>query len=373
MKNILLPILFLTLIGCSGIKNPQNEAYEAGFTTIQTVDSSRLYKPGTGITDYLHFRPLDIDIWYPSNVNKKDSALLFRDILGLLEKRANYYTDTNQWSGATSQIAQSFCDGFKCSDTSKLLNFKTRSFKNTSPVDKKFPLVIYLCAYNGMSYENFTLFEELSKRGFIVASINSIGRFPGDMTMRKEDLFEQVNDAVVSFNTIRQILDVDFSKVGIVGYSWGALSSAFASEDIPNVSCLISLDGSEFHHYGENSDEDSDFNAIMESPEFKNLNLQIPYLRLESSPSSESPPFDSIYNFSEKLRGKKLIFEIDSARHDDFSCLSAVVRESGNCISNHHYDTILKLTLSFIEDHLRNTNSFSRTIEQEINKTILKR
>jgi hypothetical protein len=139
------------------------------------------------------------------------------------------------------------------------------------------------------------------------------------------------------------------------------------------VSCLISLDGSEFHHYGESSEEDSDFNAIRESPEFKNLNLSIPYLRLESSLSPESSRMDSIYDFTEKLGGQKLIFEIDSARHEDFSCLSAVVRESGNCISNHHYSTILKLTMSFLEDHLKNTNSFSRTIEQEINKTVQKR
>jgi hypothetical protein len=216
-RNILLPIIFLTLTGCSGIKKQQNEAYEAGFRTIHAIDSSRIYKPGTDITDYLHFRPLDIDIWYPSDVNEKDTALLFREILGLLEKRANYYTASNQWSGATRQIAQSFCDGFKCSDTSRLLNYQTSSFKNASPVKRKFPLVIYLCAYNGMSYENLTLFEELAKRGFIVASINSIGRFPGDMTMKKEDLSEQVNDAVASFNTIRQNSDIDFSKVGIIG------------------------------------------------------------------------------------------------------------------------------------------------------------
>jgi hypothetical protein len=374
MKYIIAPALLLLLLSCTDTKKEKNVSYAAGFKIIRTVDNSRIYRPKTDTTDYLHYRPLDIDIWYPSKVNEKDSVLLFRDILVLLEKRAIYYTASQEWHGVTRQIAQSFCDGFKCSDSTKLLNFKTRSFRDAPPVDKKFPLVIYICAYNGMSYENFTLLEELAKRGFVVISINSIGRFPGDMTMKKEDLFEQVNDALASFKALNRSSNIDFSKIGIIGYSWGGLSASLVARNIPDVACLISFDGSEYHHYGEDSEEDdSDFNNIRYSPEFKNLKLSIPYLRLESSPGVESSKVDSIYNFSEKLSGEKQIFEIDSAKHEDFSCLSVVVRESGNCLSNQRYNTIVKLTLSFLEDHLKNTNTFAQTIDQEINKTIKKR
>jgi hypothetical protein len=48
-----------------------------------------------------------------------------------------------------------------------------------------------MTAFNGMSYENFALFEALANKGFVVVSISSIGRFPGDMTMKKADLMEQ--------------------------------------------------------------------------------------------------------------------------------------------------------------------------------------
>jgi hypothetical protein len=368
MKYILIPAILLILSGCTNIKRPGNEPYTAGFKTIHTFDNSRIFKQGTDSADYLHYRPLDIDIWYPSRVNETDSALLFRDILGLLEKRANDYTASNQWNGVTKQIAQSFCAGFKCSDSTKLLNFRTASFKNASPVDQKFPLVIYLCAYNGMSYENFSLFEELARRGFIVVSISSIGRYPGDMTMKKEDLFEQINDALAAFSEIKQGSNIDLSKVGIIGYSWGGLSGAFVAGYIPGVSCLISLEGSEFHHYGEDSDEDSDFDGIRSSSEFKSLDLKIPYLRLESSPDTVSSLKDSVYNFSEKVSGEKLILEIDSAKHEDFSCIPAIVRRSDNCTVGNQYGTILKLTISYLEDHLKNTKSFPQTVEKEINK-----
>jgi hypothetical protein len=368
MKKILLPILLLFLLSCT--QEEKTGSYAIGFKTIQTVDKSRIYRPNTDTTDNLHFRPLDIDIWYPARVSNMDTCVRFRDILGLLEKRANYYTASNAWNGITSKIAQSFCDGFQCSDSTKLLNYKTKTFRNVQAIDSEFPLVIYMCAFNGMSYENFKLFEDLATRGFIVMSVNSIGRYPGDMTMKKEDLLEQVNDAITSFQIIKQTSNVNFSKIGIIGYSWGGLSGAILAGKIPNVSCLISLDGSEFHHYDkEEEEETSDFNGIRFCPEFKNLNLTIPYLRLESSQIGIANKVDSIYNFSEKLINEKLIFKIDSAQHEDFSCLPVIVRESGNCEIKNCYKTILKLTLYFLEDNLKNEHAFSHVIEQEINKT----
>ena len=376
MKKIFQPITILFLISCT--QTPKKiELYKAGFKTIQTVDKSRIYKPGTDTTDYLHYKPLDIDIWYPATSSVSDSALLFRDILGLFEKRANYYTASKAGDGLTKQVAQLFCDGFKCSDTSKLLNYTTQSFKNAAAVKTKFPLIIYLSAFNGMSYENFSLFESLASKGFVVVSISSIGRFPGDMTMKKEDLMEQVNDAIASVNKLRDETNIDFNRIGIIGYSWGGLSGAIVANKIPNVACLISLDGSEFHHYGEAKEEDADFDGIKNSDDFKKMQLAIPYLRLESQPQTQPQTQpgkkDSVYNFSEKLYDEKLIYTIDSAKHEDFGCLSLVVRESGNCKGHLPFNTISKLVMSFFEEHLKNEPSFSTTVEQEIDKTIKKK
>ena len=373
MKYSLLAIAFSILLSCSQTKKNRDGSYEAGFKIIKSVDRSRIYKSGTDTNNYLHYRPLDIDIWYPAQSSASDSVLLFRDILGLLEKRANYYTASGAGIGLTGQIAKSLCEGFKCSDTNKLLNFKTRSFKNAPPVENKFPLIIYLCAFNGMSFENFSLFEEFAAKGFVVASISSIGRYPGDMTMKKEDLLEQVNDAVASLGILKQASNIDFTRVGIVGYSWGGLSAAILANKISNTACLVSLDGSEFHHYGEAKDENADFDGTRNSPEFTNMQLSIPYLRLESSPLADTVKEDSVYNFSEKLVGEKSMFKIDSAQHEDFSCLSFIVKKSGNCKGNQYFNTISKLAISFIEDHLKNTNSFSKVVEQNLNKTIRKK
>jgi pimeloyl-ACP methyl ester carboxylesterase len=373
MEKLFVSITILFLLSCSDKRKADTDIYFAGFKTIQTKDTTRVYKPDSDTSDYLHFRPLDIDIWYPASASTKDSSILFRNILGLLEQRANYYTASNAGNGMTQQLAQYFSDGLKCSDSTKVLNFKTQSFKNAKPMEGKFPLIIYLSAFNGMSYENFTLFEELAKKGFVVASISSIGRFPGDMTMKKEDLIEQVNDAIATLSNLKGNSTIDFTKIGIIGYSWGGLSGSILAGKIPNVACLISLDGSEFHHYGQAKEENTYFDGIRNNPDFKNKRLPVPYLRLESSPLTTTEKVDSVYDFTEKLSADRQIFIIDSAKHENFSCLPQLVKESGNCQPDQHFTTILKLTLSFLDDHLKNGKTFTETVEQEISKQTVRK
>ena len=362
MRNIVL-ILLLFLVACTDNIEEKSKPYRAGFQTISFVDTSRNYKPNTDTTDYLHYRPIDLDVWYPADSLATDTPLLVHDLLGLLEQRANYYSASNVGNGITGQLAQYFCNGFKCSDSTKLLRFKTNTFKNAPEVKGKFPLVIYMTAFNGMSYENYSLFESLAKKGYVVVSISSIGRFPGDMTMKKADLMEQVNDAVIALDTLKRNFNIDLDRIGIVGYSWGGLAGAILAGKIANVKCLVSLEGSEFHHYGYEKQEDADFHAITESDDFKTLMLSAPYLRLESAPQDQTGRKDSVYRFFPKKVNNAQVFAIDSMKHEDFGCFSLIVKKSGNCIEDKRYLTALHLTLSFLDDHLKNSRSFSSIIK----------
>jgi pimeloyl-ACP methyl ester carboxylesterase len=372
MRIITASIAVLFLLSCSD-KKADNETYISGFKTIQAKDTTRIYKPNTDTTDYLHFRPLDIDIWYPAQISTTDTTVLFKNLFGLLLTRSDFYTGVPAPKGILNQIAQSFCETFHCSDTTQLLNYKTSSYPNAKPVNGKFPLIVYLSSFNSMCYENFPLFEELTRNGYIVVSINSIGRYPGDMTTKNEDLMEQVHDAIATVNNLKGTSNIDFTKIGIIGYSWGGLSGSILASKIPNVACLISLDGSEFHHYGQEKEGNIDFDRIRNSSDFKNLRLSVPYLRLESSPLTTTEKEDSVYNFTEKLSSGRQIFKIDSAQHEDFGCIPQIVNKSGNCKQSQHFKTISKLTISFLEDHLKNEKTFTETVGQEMGKTIRKK
>jgi alpha/beta superfamily hydrolase len=352
--------------------NHNSDTYYAGYKTIHAVDKSRIYKSGSDPSHGLYFRPVDIDIWYPASRSTPDSVMIYKEFLNQFVTRPNFYRDTIARAGAINDMAKAFCDMNKCSDSTKLLYYKTVSFKNAKPARGRFPLVIYLASYGSYSFENYTLFEELSKQGFVVMAIQSIGRFPGEMTMKYDDVMQQVNDALFSLNYLSKFPNINFSKIGIVGYSWGGVAGSLLAGKIPNATCLVSLDGSEFHHYGSDKNEDADFDGIVNKTDFRNIT--VPYLRLEQSPPSASnAKKDSVYNFFEKLSQNNLILKVNNAEHYHFCCLPTVVNASGNCKDNGPYTTITQLTISYLNDHLKGADGFSGSLARELDKTVRKK
>jgi hypothetical protein len=313
-----------------------------------------VYKPGAGPADILHFRPLDIDIWYPVQEQQgADSVLRFGDLLGLLEQRANFYSAPKTFGGLTGDLAKSFCEAYGCSQSEALLGYRTSSRPNVGVLPARFPLILYMTSYNGMSYENFTLFESLVRQGYTVVSVNSIGQYPGDMTMETADLMEQVWDGAFVLDRMKGMPYIDSTRVGLIGYSWGGLAGAVLAMQQPGIKAVVSFDGSEFHHYGQSGEEDRDFEATVNSPFFKNATLTAPYLRLESGSRTDGKKKDSVYHFLAKVQGEKQVFQVVKASHQDFSCLPRVVKTSGNCQMDSIHPTITDLTLRFLDKHLK--------------------
>jgi hypothetical protein len=74
------------------------------------------------------------------------------------------------------------------------------------------------------------------------------------------------------------------------------------------------------------------------------------------------------------LNDKPQILVIDSANHEDFGCLVDLVKKSGNCTHQSKFDIISRLTINFLEDKLKNRNTFKTLVDQEIrNRTIHKK
>ena len=369
MKHSYLPILFLLLSGCSEKKiDPKNIV--AGYTSIHFVDQSRIYKTGSIDSSYLHYRPIDLDVWYPAERKGADTLLQFKDLLGKLESRSLYYTASTTGAGLTGQIAKSICDQLKCSDSLRLLQYKTSSYQHARAADSKFPLVVYLSSFNGMCFENFPLFEQMTKEGYVVICISSIGRYPGDMTMKYADLMEQVYDAAAAIRYAKNNLNIDSTKIALMGYSWGGLAATLLTNEFPKVECLISLEGSEFHHYGTAKDEDADFDSIANSDSFKKMAITMPYLRFESNPIPQSNKKDSVYPFTKKLKSGSLILKIDSAKHEDLCCIGDITNASGQCPMHKWYGTLSKLCISYLNDHLKEGKRFSQDLGTEMYRTV---
>ncbi|MDJ1496487.1 acyl-CoA thioester hydrolase/BAAT C-terminal domain-containing protein [Cytophagaceae bacterium DM2B3-1] len=358
--------LLILLLSCQS--SQQRVSYFSGFKTIQITDSSRLYKSDSPQTYYLHYRPIDIDMWYPADSSPTDSVLVFGNMLSLFEQRANFYTDSHAGDGFSTQLAKSFTDFFHCSSVEKILASPTQSRKDTKAAAGKFPLVLYMASYNGMGYENIQLLENLAKNGYIVASFNSIGRYPGDMTMQQADLMEQVSDAAFGLKYLKKLPEVDSSRIAVVGYSWGGLAGVVLGMTHTDIDAVISLDGSEFHHYGLDAKEDSLFNQI--SHDF--VSNKTPYLRLESSSTEDQATIDSVYNFNTVLQGPKQIYKILNTSHGDFSVYPTIVKQSGGCPAEKSYKIITQLVTGYCSQILKQTppNAFTDTIRKEEGRTL---
>lgn len=279
----------------------------------------------------------------------------------LLEKRSNLYDDTKSYHGLTDELLQYICAGVNCTDYKNLEKVNTESYVNAKRTEGQFPLIIYLAGFNGMSYENYLLFESLAKKGFVVASVSSIGRFPGNMTMELDDIFEQTKDAefIISYLTKRNIASRD---IGLIGYSWGGLAATIMAINKPDkIKAVVSLDGSEQFTYVD-EEENEKLNRIREADFFKPETIKASFLYLDSDISEWENLPDSVFSITDKLLGDKSYLKINNSTHEDFSNFSIV---SGDYQGEPKYYLIQELTINYLLDKLKGENIFYKNIPNE--------
>ncbi|HEY4111069.1 carboxypeptidase-like regulatory domain-containing protein [Puia sp.] len=313
MKGAFFGLLLLT----TGVSSAQ----QVGYRSIALTDSTRRYCPGAHPGDRLYYRPLELDCWYPAAA-VTTTPIRYGAFLQLLEQRANRFQKDTAYNGLAAETAQYLCAGLKIPDTAILTQLPTQSYDGAEPIRKPFPLILYLCSYNGMSYEDIPLFESLAAHGYIVACITSVGRYPGNMTTDPGDLLEQVADAAFALRYFRQTGLTDTTHTGIIGYSWGGPAAVTLAMHMP-VTAILSLDGSEWHYYGDSREEDRDFDRLRAAPYFHREDFHIPYAYLESDNKQSDHPADSIFN-----PHPTKYLRYPNTTHEDFSGLRVLTPKS---------------------------------------------
>jgi hypothetical protein len=293
-------------------------AQQAGYRNLVLTDSSRLYKPGVRPGDRFYYRPVEIDCWYPATAAGA-KPVYYGEFLRLFQERANRFQDDTVYSNLARETAEYLSAGLGIQDTASLTRFATESYPDASPIPRRFPLIVYMCSYNGMCFENTRLFELLARRGYIVAAITSVGRYPGNMTTDPADLREQVADGLFAIHWLRNSGTIDTGKIGLIGYSWGGPAALLLATE-PHVAAILSLDGSELHPYGGSGEEDSNFNLLRPGLAVAGQR-QFGYAYLGSGGEEVTNPADSMYNLFAILSGPRKYIRFPGASHEDFSCL----------------------------------------------------
>ncbi|MEM7109382.1 MAG: CocE/NonD family hydrolase, partial [Bacteroidota bacterium] len=345
------------------------QVYRAGFKSIQLRDSARVYKPDTDFTDSLHYRPVDLDIWYPT-AEKPNTPLTFGDLFTLFEQRAIQYQDNEDYSGLTKELAQFYVVELGVgTDGDRLLDIKTNSYENLNPTNGKLPVILYLAGFNGMGFENYKVLERLAQEGYIVVSIGSVGRYPGDMTNEMGDMLEQVYDAEFALNYLKveDSFSMDTENVGLLGCSWGGMSSAVLANRNPSIKALVSYDGTETHYFGE-----ADTNVYANSAsaetndqfiqEIHDANLLAPrnqglnYLYFESGDKLDDFTPSREYHYFKKFNTRKYYLRFTDSRHADFLCIPSILNSSPQSVTM--YKTLEDATVHFFNANLKGVGTF---------------
>lgn len=340
----------------------------AGYKNIRLVDSSRIYKKRAHSTGMLYYRPVEIDTWYPAVGNSTNAAALpavtkvyYGDLLQLLEDRSNRFQDDTSYHTMSSDLLQYICTGLQIKDPGKVKHLSTNASTNAPATAEELPLIVYMCAFNGMSYENVALFESLAAHGYLVACISSIGRYPGNMGTSLADVKEMMADAAFAIQYFNKDIKRRPSRIGVIGYSWGGLAGLLLAQQINGsndgdiaIKAFLSFDGSEMHYYREEPEEDAAFDsakAVLNAALVTSNKMAYTYL--ESGFKQAERPADSIYNPMERGGFQKNFIHFNCSTHEDFSYIPSLKKmvDKNHCTG--FYDSLVHFTVHFFDAHLK--------------------
>ena len=363
MKNFLITLNILCIYVAGIGQEANNPRLYAAYKSYQLVDSSRIYKPNSEKSDRLHLRPVHIDIWYPSD-EKSTEVLSFGELLSAYENNASRYQE-DDYTGLTNELAEQIIANAssKTISVEQLLNIRTDSYKNLPFFRAESPLIIYMAGQNGASFENYPIFEQLARQGYTVASIWSVGRYPGYMSNNLEDMMEQVYDAEFVIKELAGAdgMKIDTTNIGIMGYSWGGISAAALTARHPNIKAVLSLDGTETYYFGNSAEEDEKLQSIQKSNVLAPKTAKSAYFYLESGNKLNGFEPLNKYDYYAQKEGEKQYIRFMNSTHEDFSCLPSLLNTSTP--SSELYKELLFIISSYFDQQLKSRNQID-LIEQ---------
>lgn len=125
-----------------------------------------------------------------------------------------------------------------------------RARRDAAATSGHYPVVIYAPSDSSVAWENADLCEYLASHGYVVLASASMGASTRDMTDDLPGIDAQARD--ISFLTTYAVTlaDTEPSKVAVLSWSWGGISSLFAAARDPRIGALVSMDGSMRYYPG---------------------------------------------------------------------------------------------------------------------------
>jgi pimeloyl-ACP methyl ester carboxylesterase len=230
-----------------GFKSLWQLDYSRRYNT--TFDDKTTYAPGKAP------RPILINIWYPARAGDNPRAMSHQDYLKIVsadEKLAKFSGKLAEYNRDVIAKEVMGKPRKELTDREKLLlqqflDTPTACRRDAEPVRGSFPLVIYHSGAGSSFEDNSVLCEYLASAGFVV--LGSAFQDQSGTSFNTDNREGSARDLDFLIAFARQLPNVDWGRIGLIGHSAGAQASlVYRSQANTAVDAVVSLDTTQDYH-----------------------------------------------------------------------------------------------------------------------------
>lgn len=199
--------------------------YHVNYELVQLTDQTRIFKENmTPGSTKIAFRPVQINLWYPTENIKGKKPLKVKDYFNSIATETNFSKPDNK---TISNILDHYRNLYTKTNSHKekadqLFENETKAFKGCPMIKGKLPVIIYAPGGGEVSFENAILFEYLASHGFMVASVSSLGYYSKKLEGSYLDSEAELRDVEFMLSWLLQKDFVDPQKIGLMGFCQGS-------------------------------------------------------------------------------------------------------------------------------------------------------
>jgi len=337
--------------------------YPVGLKVVDQYDRSRTYSASSKDPSVSSMsenaRPLQTLIWYPS-LKSTGKPMTVGDYTQLADTEIRFSAPDEKENRWRSLLKASF-------------DVPLLALRNAKPAKGHYPILIYAPSDSSVSWENADLCEYLASHGYVVLASPSIGPSTRDMTDDLDGINAQALDISFLITYARSLPDTDLSEVAVVSWSWGGISSLFASARDPRIDALAEMDGSIRYYPG----------LVKRAGDVHPERMTIPLLcftrnvSLEDLENDKAPPADkdgpNVLNAW--IHGDLLTVDMLGMAHPEFSSMfqrresaqrfaENQVADYGREDANTSYAWVALYTLNFLDAYLKHDASAKAFLEK---------
>lgn len=254
-----LPVLLLVLLCGTSVRagEPRPEIwpgldtgpYAVGYMVWHRHDILRSFPPvwraGVSADQVDSPRPVQISIWYPATTPDEVQYLTLQDYLFSAATAIDFTTPDElgklRHVREVQEIARA--EGISEERLAQAMARTTAAIRDAPLATGPFPVLLFVPGTGGPSFQAAALFEYLASHGYIVAACPSVGPHTRDMPSSQEGLAASVGDLRFMRAQLLPFPSADQKRVGLIGYSFGALSTViFAMQEPEAVHAVLALD-----------------------------------------------------------------------------------------------------------------------------------